>query len=262
MTANHCISFTVKHFLPLKLDLQEMLPTPGPNGGHITFKSMHNAKLLTCLLLVLAILSVARHQRTPYPLAASTPAYFHVTGFDQWPVVPSTHQIPVAQPLTYKVTATAYQAVFGQTDDEPFVTADNSRIKPHYSSQTRWLALSHDLLARWDGDFQYGDKVEVSGISPQLDGTYTVHDTMNKRHHHCLDILTHKRERLDIFTENVKIRLAAATSSPDSSQHVSRARATSLARLQRRAATEASDTDLLLTQSEIKHPYYLAKAIF
>ncbi len=114
-----------------------------------------------------------------------------------------------ARVLTFTVTATAYQAVPGQTDDEPFVTADNSRIKPHYSSKTRWMALSNDLLARWGGEFNYGDKVLVQGISPKLDGIYTVHDTMNKRHRHCMDILTHPSEKADIFTEGVKIQLVA-----------------------------------------------------
>ncbi len=117
-------------------------------------------------------------------------------------------------PLTYTVTATAYQAVAGQTDDEPFVTADNSRIKPHYSSKTRWMALSNDLLARWGGKFGYGDKVRVKGISPKLDGVYTVHDTMNKRHRHCIDILTHPSENFDIFTHDVKIQLVLAAVHP------------------------------------------------
>ena len=221
---------------------------------------MDNAKLLTYLLLFLAIISVVRHQRTPSRLAATTPVFFTTQGLNKRVAARPIRKKPVAQALSYTVTATAYQAVTGQTDDEPFVTADNSRIKPHYSSRTRWLALSQDLLARWDGDFQYGDQVVVSGISPQLDGTYTVHDTMNKRHHHCLDILTHTREKIDICTKNVKIRLATPTSSRDSSQYVSQARATSLARLQKRA-TEASDSDLFLATNGAKRPDYFASAI-
>lgn len=115
----------------------------------------------------------------------------------------------VARSLTYTVTATAYQAVPGQTDDEPFVTADNSRIKPHYGSHIRWMALSRDLLQHWGGKFKYGDKVRVRGISSELDGVYTVHDTMNKRHRHCMDILTHPSEKYDIFTKGVKIQKVA-----------------------------------------------------
>lgn len=108
--------------------------------------------------------------------------------------------------LTYTVTATVYEAVPGQTDDEPFVTADNSRIKAHYGSRKRWLALSRDLLKQWGGNFDYGDKVRVRGISPKLDGVYTVHDTMNRRHRHCLDVLVHPSEKLDIFQKGVKIQ--------------------------------------------------------
>lgn len=106
----------------------------------------------------------------------------------------------------FTVTATAYQAVPGQTDNEPFVTADNSLIKPHYGSRKRWLALSNDLLKRWGGHFDYGDKVRVRGLSPQLDGIYTVHDTMNRRHRRSMDVLTHPSEKIDLFTKGVTIQ--------------------------------------------------------
>lgn len=111
-----------------------------------------------------------------------------------------------AHGAAYRVTATAYSAVPGQTDDEPFVTADNSTIPAGYSSQLHWLALSHDLLARWGGPFAYGDTVRVSGVSAALDGIYTVHDTMNRRHHHCLDVLTHPREQFDVFQPGARLR--------------------------------------------------------
>ena len=109
----------------------------------------------------------------------------------------------------YTVTATAYEAVAGQTDDDPFVTADNSRIPQGYSSRTRWLALSHDMLRPWGGPFKYGDKVRVRGVSAALDGVYTVHDTMNRRHRRCLDVLVHPREHVDIFQPGAKIQLAS-----------------------------------------------------
>jgi hypothetical protein len=114
----------------------------------------------------------------------------------------------VARTLTYTVTATVYEAVPGQTDNEPFVTADNSHIKRHYGTKKRWMALSRDLLKPWGGRFEFGDKVRVRGISPELDGVYTVHDTMNRRHRHCMDILAHPSEKLDIFTKGVKIQKA------------------------------------------------------
>jgi hypothetical protein len=90
------------------------------------------------------------------------------------------------------------------------VTADNSRIPRGYGSHTRWLALSRDLLRPWGGPFAFGDKVRVQGISPAFDGVYTVHDTMNRRYHHCLDVLVHPRERVRISQAGVKIQLVSA----------------------------------------------------
>ena len=124
----------------------------------------------------------------------------------------------VARPITlktrkqapiYTVTATAYEAIAGQTDAEPFVTADNSRIPASYSSRTRWLALSRDLLRPWGGPFAFGDTVRVRGVSPSLDGVYTVHDTMARRHRRCLDVLVHPREHVDLFKAGAKLQLAA-----------------------------------------------------
>ena len=110
---------------------------------------------------------------------------------------------------TYTVTATVYEAVAGQTDSEPFVTADNSRIKPSYGSKKRWMALSRDLLKPWGGQFAFGDKVRVRGLSPRLDGVYTVHDTMNRRHRHCMDVLVHPSEKFDLLCKGVKIQKVA-----------------------------------------------------
>ncbi|MEJ7661434.1 MAG: hypothetical protein WKG07_18500 [Hymenobacter sp.] len=89
------------------------------------------------------------------------------------------------------------------------MTADNSQIQPDYRQKNPVDgALARSVRVRWGGKFQYGDKVWISGISPELDGLYTVHDTMNKRHRHCLDILTNSSEKYDIFTKGVKIRRA------------------------------------------------------
>jgi 3D (Asp-Asp-Asp) domain-containing protein len=106
----------------------------------------------------------------------------------------------------YTVTATAYEAVASQTDSKPFITADNSRIPRGYGSHTRWIALSRDLLKPWGGPFEFGDKVRVEGISPALDGVYTVHDTMNRRYRHRLDVLAHPREHLSLSRTGVRLR--------------------------------------------------------
>jgi hypothetical protein len=116
---------------------------------------------------------------------------------------------PLKTAPIYTVTATAYEAVAGQTDAEPFVTADNSRIPKKYSSRTRWLALSRDLLRPWGGPFAFGDTVRVRGISAALDGEYIIHDTMARRHRRCLDVLVHPREHIDLFQKGTKIQLAS-----------------------------------------------------
>jgi hypothetical protein len=123
-----------------------------------------------------------------------------------WPTATAWSE-PLPQKLPkYTVVATVYHAVEGQTDDEPFVTADNSRIKPNYSSKTRWVALSRDLLKPWGGPFRFGQRVRISGISNKLDGVYTIHDTMNRRHKHCVDVLAHPREKLDGLWRGITLR--------------------------------------------------------
>ena len=174
---------------------------------------MNNARLLIDILFAAAALA------TPLFTSAPTARAKGLLNF----VAPKTttrriftartasRRTTVARGLTYTVTATAYQAVPGQTDKEPFITADNSRIKPHYGSKKRWMALSRDLLKQWGRAFNFGDKVRVRGLSPELDGIYTVHDTMNRRHRHCMDILTHVSERFDIFQKGVKIQKVEAS---------------------------------------------------
>lgn len=96
--------------------------------------------------------------------------------------------------LSYRVTATTYWPEVGQTDDAPMETADGSIIPTRHSSKTRWLAVSRDMLDKWGGPFHFGEKVRVSGISDALDGVYIIHDTMNRRHRHCVDVLVNERE--------------------------------------------------------------------
>ena len=85
----------------------------------------------------------------------------------------------------YVVTATVYHAVAGQCDDSPLVTASGARISSAESAyEHRYLAVSRDLL----DVFPYGTMVEVSGCG-ELDGVYTVADTLNKRYKGYIDIL-------------------------------------------------------------------------
>lgn len=171
---------------------------------------MNSVRLILDLLLTVTALTTPLFHSVPAAKAAGITAFFSPLKVAR----PTLHRAAktkayAVRSLTYTVTATVYEAVPGQTDNEPFVTADNSRIKPHYGSKKRWMALSRDLLKPWGGKFDFGDVVRVSGISPKLDGVYTVHDTMNRRHRHCMDVLVHPSENLDIFTKGVKIQKVA-----------------------------------------------------
>lgn len=172
---------------------------------------MENIKVIGCGLVALAGLSTSFFRAAPVVQAVGVAAVLAPLAAVRRPVLSQAARfqaLPAHGPR-YTVTATAYSAVPGQTDDEPFVTADNSTIPADYTSQLRWLALSHDLLARWGGPFAYGDTVRVSGLSPALDGVYLVHDTMNRRHRHCLDVLAHPRERYDVFQPGVHLQLVS-----------------------------------------------------
>jgi 3D (Asp-Asp-Asp) domain-containing protein len=135
-----------------------------------------------------------------------TPAVANLTPrhiiFDQ--PAPAPAVLPRLLP-GYKVTATVYWAEPRQTDSDPLITADNSRIRPNHSSKNRWIALSRDMLKQNGGKFKYGDLVHVSGISPTLDGVYELHDTMNRRLHRTIDLLVHKNERIYGRWDNVRI---------------------------------------------------------
>ena len=85
----------------------------------------------------------------------------------------------------YVVTATVYHATEGQCDSDFLVTASGAKISSTESAyEHRYLAVSRDLL----DVFPYGTMVEVSGCG-ELDGVYTVADTLNKRYKGYIDIL-------------------------------------------------------------------------
>jgi len=100
--------------------------------------------------------------------------------------------------------ATTYNAEVNQCDSDPLTTADGSRIDLDKlaNGQLRWCALSRDLI--WDeyrqsihaegfrGLFEFGDTITVySKTCPQINGKWTIHDTMNKRYTKSIDFLIH-----------------------------------------------------------------------
>ena len=103
--------------------------------------------------------------------------------------------------------ASTYNCEVSQCDSDPYTTADGSRIDTVSlaEGQLRWCALSRDLI--WDeerqklhnydttifrGFFEFGDTIIVKSISsPQINGKWVVHDTMNKRYKNSVDFLIH-----------------------------------------------------------------------
>ena len=104
--------------------------------------------------------------------------------------IESIKQLPIkpVERITVKVTVTMYNATTGQCDSSPLITADNSRINPKKASEHKWIAMSRDMLKRWGGRFNYGDRVRITGTKHK-DGVYEVRDTMNKRYTKRIDIL-------------------------------------------------------------------------
>ena len=97
---------------------------------------------------------------------------------------PKTEIVEVEREV-YVVTATVYHAVPEQCDKDCLVTASGAKISSAESAyEHRYLAVSRDLL----DVFPYGTMVEVSGCG-ELDGVYTVADTLNKRYKGYIDIL-------------------------------------------------------------------------
>jgi len=99
-------------------------------------------------------------------------------------------ELKSSPPVTAMVTTTMYNPVVSQCDKDPLIPAGGVRYKinPTKASEHKYVALSRNLLKRFGGQFNYGDKVKITGAGDK-DGVYTVADTMNKRYCNHVDIL-------------------------------------------------------------------------
>jgi hypothetical protein len=86
------------------------------------------------------------------------------------------------------VDVTMYQPTYYQTDSDPDVTADGTKIRISKASEYKFVALSRNLLNRWGGPFDYGDFILIKGTDHK-DGVYQVRDTMNPKWVNVVDIL-------------------------------------------------------------------------
>ena len=98
------------------------------------------------------------------------------------------------------VDVTMYQPTRYQTDSDPDVTADGTRIRIHKASEYKFVALSRNLLKRWGGPFDYGDFILLKGAGHK-DGVYQVRDTMNPKWVNVVDILESKHVEPYKFTD-------------------------------------------------------------
>lgn len=85
---------------------------------------------------------------------------------------------------------TIYHPVKSQTDGNPLITADGSKIdlKKLKRKEIRWCAISKDLL--WMFPKNKPKRIYIEGM-----GVYEVRDTMNERFDHRVDILQHPSDK-------------------------------------------------------------------
>lgn len=77
-----------------------------------------------------------------------------------------------------EVTATVYNAVAAQCNEDYLHTASMFRIIPERILEQRILAMERTMMAEYG--ISYGDTVRVEGAG-RWDGEWQVQDTMNKR---------------------------------------------------------------------------------
>jgi hypothetical protein len=88
-----------------------------------------------------------------------------------------------------------YHAVESQTDSKPLVTSSGYVIDTTAlnSGGEKILALSRDLLKKFNGNIRFGDVVFFDSQDQALSGEWVVQDTMNSRYCKSADLLMPNR---------------------------------------------------------------------
>lgn len=104
------------------------------------------------------------------------------------------------------LTVTTYNPERCQTDSDPLITADNSKIHlgKLNSGRLKWIAVSRDLLEK--GLLDFGDRVIIDSEISEINGIYEVHDLMNSRFKNRIDILRSKKESTGKW-EDIKVKV-------------------------------------------------------
>jgi hypothetical protein len=115
-------------------------------------------------------------------------------------------------------TLTIYNPTSNQCDATPWITASNAHIDPLKLSkqELRWMALSRDLMKRWNGKFNYGDTVLVTSGDKQIDGLWVIQDILNKKYKLRGDLLFDRSIRRTGRWNNVTISRSVIITSSDS----------------------------------------------
>ena len=102
--------------------------------------------------------------------------------------LPDTGDAPCWELISDRTTATVYNAVPSQCNEDCLHTASMYTIVPENIEKERILAMERTMMAEFD--IHYGDTVLVSGTG-RYDGLWQVQDTMNKRFagQHKIDFL-------------------------------------------------------------------------
>ena len=100
--------------------------------------------------------------------------------------------------------ATIYHAVPEQCNDDATHTASMRTIDPAKAGDYRILAMERMMMAQYG--ISYGDVVEVTGTG-DLDGLWTVEDTMNRRYkgQHKIDLLVDRSVKTG-YWKNVTVK--------------------------------------------------------
>jgi len=157
-------------------------------------KEIRDYTLGTWVLIIAGILIISRGLSTLDKRIVNNNAFVQT-------VVDSV-ETDTIQPTTtiYKVSATCYFPASSQTDNSPYITADNSKINKKHPLKHRWIAISRDLFNQ---GLNYGDTVIISNTWV-YDGKWIIHDTMNKRFFNKIDFLVGSGDFVDMF-EDVEV---------------------------------------------------------